>query len=410
MRIRYDSHDFAGELERYSRDDVEGVYKRCWSLKNLKRSGPQTALVLRKHGRRVALLICLTWAVALMISSRTSNTLSGPPGFKGENSRSSTSLSHSHAASIRFRGPRGLLPGSKKGLIKNRDGKGRPEYRLSAGHNLLRAMSSARADSMDLKLSPMSRPFSTPSLSKLAIRDIKCQSLTGRSPNAVLCTFSGPGQQDRSKRQKILFAFAEKSPSEDIAGVSEELLPAIDGLVEGESVDQVDLFRETPLRYLGYANEVGEAFRVFIGPGGVLGSYMVASGYVVSDSVYQGIKKAKEQPDEVPENIRNARVIAAGMESLVWQSFASVILPGFTINRSVALAHFFLLHLYKSPLWDGVSPDITTRVDHWGPTLFGLAVIPLIVRPIDSSVEKAFQKYVRPSIDEFLKNYEARYE
>ena len=32
----------------------------------------------------------------------------------------------------------------------------------------------------------------------------------------------------------------------------------------GEKAPEVDIYRDTPLRYAGYANEVGEAFRALV--------------------------------------------------------------------------------------------------------------------------------------------------
>ena len=51
----------------------------------------------------------------------------------------------------------------------------------------------------------------------------------------------------------------------------------------GEEVSkkEVDIYRDTPLRYLGYANEVGEAFRALVHVNWVKLSYGVASAYVV---------------------------------------------------------------------------------------------------------------------------------
>ncbi|XP_018334786.1 mitochondrial fission process protein 1 isoform X2 [Agrilus planipennis] len=46
-----------------------------------------------------------------------------------------------------------------------------------------------------------------------------------------------------------------------------------------------DPYRDTPIRYLGYANEVGEAFRGFIGSRLVHYSYAVASLYMLADTV-----------------------------------------------------------------------------------------------------------------------------
>ncbi len=48
--------------------------------------------------------------------------------------------------------------------------------------------------------------------------------------------------------------------------------------------DSPDLWRETPLRYLGYANELGESFRSIV-PRFVKPSYGLAFGYVLCDTV-----------------------------------------------------------------------------------------------------------------------------
>ena len=56
---------------------------------------------------------------------------------------------------------------------------------------------------------------------------------------------------------------------------------------EEVSKKEVDIYRDTPLRYLGYANEVGEAFRALVHVNWVKLSYGVASAYVVSTWVVQ---------------------------------------------------------------------------------------------------------------------------
>ena len=50
-----------------------------------------------------------------------------------------------------------------------------------------------------------------------------------------------------------------------------------------------DLFRDTWLRYLGYANEVGESFR-YQAPWAVKPSYAIAFGYVLADTVDKTVK------------------------------------------------------------------------------------------------------------------------
>ena len=46
--------------------------------------------------------------------------------------------------------------------------------------------------------------------------------------------------------------------------------------------------RDTPLRLLGYANELGEAFRPVVRVGWVYSSYALAIGYVAMDAADKG--------------------------------------------------------------------------------------------------------------------------
>ena len=52
---------------------------------------------------------------------------------------------------------------------------------------------------------------------------------------------------------------------------------------------EVDLFRDTPLRYMGYANEVGESFR-YMAPWFVRPSYGIAFAYVFADTYDKSMK------------------------------------------------------------------------------------------------------------------------
>ena len=46
----------------------------------------------------------------------------------------------------------------------------------------------------------------------------------------------------------------------------------------------VDLYRDTPVRFLGYANELGESFKPLIPRVAYLGTYGVACAYVAADA------------------------------------------------------------------------------------------------------------------------------
>ncbi|XP_037918382.1 mitochondrial fission process protein 1-like isoform X2 [Hermetia illucens] len=143
-----------------------------------------------------------------------------------------------------------------------------------------------------------------------------------------------------------------------------------------------DPLRDSFLRYFGYANEVGEAFRPLIPRSIVRLSYGVAIGYVLADvgsktkETYEGNKKVK-----------NAAITA--LDVFLWQLFASVIIPGFTINRITALSGRLLRNSKKT----------NEAIKRLGPTAIGLISIPFIVKPIDAFVtytmDETYRKHVK---------------
>lgn len=135
-----------------------------------------------------------------------------------------------------------------------------------------------------------------------------------------------------------------------------------------------DLYRDTWVRYLGYANEVGEAFRSMVPAAVVWLSYGVSSSYVLADAIDKG-KKAGEVPS--PEAGRSTRVTIAVVDTFVWQALASVAIPGFTINRICATSLYVLGTATRWPL----------AVRKWTTTALGLLAIPVIIHPIDRSVD-----------------------
>uniref|UniRef100_A0A3B3D0D6 Mitochondrial fission process protein 1 n=1 Tax=Oryzias melastigma TaxID=30732 RepID=A0A3B3D0D6_ORYME len=138
----------------------------------------------------------------------------------------------------------------------------------------------------------------------------------------------------------------------------------------GETAKAVDIYRDTWVRFLGYANEVGEAFRALVPVSFVWGSYAVATAYVTADAVDKGKKAAAAHGDNPG---KTARVAVAVVDTFVWQALASVIIPGFTINRVCAAS---LLVLGKTTKWP-------LPVRKWTTTVIGLSTIPFIITPID---------------------------
>ena len=74
------------------------------------------------------------------------------------------------------------------------------------------------------------------------------------------------------------------------------------------------------IRYLGYTNELGEAFRPIL-PFLVIRSYIIAVGYMLYDS-YIKSKKSKNK-------------ISKFIDTLIWQSFATIIIPSYVIHKIV---------------------------------------------------------------------------
>ncbi|KAI7812850.1 mitochondrial fission process protein 1 [Triplophysa rosa] len=145
---------------------------------------------------------------------------------------------------------------------------------------------------------------------------------------------------------------------------------------------EVDVYRDTWVRFLGYANEVGEAFRALVPVSVVWASYAVATVYVSADAVDKG-KKAATVHGENPG--KTARVTVAVVDTFVWQALASVAIPGFTINRVCAASLFLLGKTTRWPL----------PVRKWTTTAIGLSTIPFIITPIDRGVDLLLDSSVR---------------
>lgn len=76
---------------------------------------------------------------------------------------------------------------------------------------------------------------------------------------------------------------------------------------------------------------------------------------------------------------KTTRVAVAVVDTFVWQALASVIIPGFTINRVCAASLYLLGRTTKWPL----------PVRKWTTTAIGLSTIPFIITPIDRLAQDA---------------------
>ncbi|XP_067163143.1 mitochondrial fission process protein 1 [Apteryx mantelli] len=147
-----------------------------------------------------------------------------------------------------------------------------------------------------------------------------------------------------------------------------------------------DLYRDTWVRYLGYANEVGESFRAIVPVSVVWATYGMATVYVTADAIDKG-KKAAVAHAHNPG--KTTQVGVAVVDTFVWQSLASVAIPGFTINRICAASLYLLGSLTRWPL----------PIRKWTTTALGLSAIPFIVKPIDRTVDFLMDSSVRKLYD-----------
>lgn len=137
-----------------------------------------------------------------------------------------------------------------------------------------------------------------------------------------------------------------------------------------------NVFRHSALRYLGYSNEVGESFR-YQYPKLVVPSYIWAFGYVFADALNSGSMAYYKAIEQKSSNATLDCVVST-FDTLIWQSLASVIVPGATINGIVRTSRFALM---RAPA------AIPAAISTWAPTAIGLGSIPLIVHPIDHAAD-----------------------
>lgn len=176
---------------------------------------------------------------------------------------------------------------------------------------------------------------------------------------------------------------------------------------------KVDIYRDTALRYLGYANEVGEAFRPVVPSLIVTLSYLLAFGYIFADSYSKGSNASFDFNETIENSEKNLNIknnnplewkfpnYFAAIDCLAFQVMASVVFPSSIINRSV---HFSaevlqdLRSLYGNEFdkyFEGIDPFLIDSFFNYLPTAIGLLLIPAICPPLDILTEKILENTLR---------------
>ena len=76
----------------------------------------------------------------------------------------------------------------------------------------------------------------------------------------------------------------------------------------------------------------------------------------------------------------------AVVDTLIWQGLASVAIPGFTINRICWMMNIVMKN---------VLPKLPQNTRRWTVTAIGLGCIPIIIKPIDTSVDILMESTLR---------------
>ncbi|EDR14185.1 uncharacterized protein LACBIDRAFT_182430 [Laccaria bicolor S238N-H82] len=132
-------------------------------------------------------------------------------------------------------------------------------------------------------------------------------------------------------------------------------------------------------RYIAYTSDVGEAFRPVVPPWIVTAAYGVSWLYLSGDVAYEAYKAHHRGPSpmEAANFSEPTRLGIVAVQRATFQSIASMALPAFTIHTAVAQARKAFANA-KTP-----------RIKTWGPTMTGLAIVPILPYLFDHPVEHA---------------------
>jgi len=125
------------------------------------------------------------------------------------------------------------------------------------------------------------------------------------------------------------------------------------------------------MRYAAYASDVGEAFRPVVSRTLVNASYAVAIAYIMGDVAHTSWVESKKPDGNVPR---------AAVHAALFQGSASLLLPAVIIHQAVHVTR----HVTKR----------VGRFTRWGPTLTGLAIIPLLPVMLDEPCEHAVDSVI----------------
>jgi mitochondrial fission process protein 1 len=144
-----------------------------------------------------------------------------------------------------------------------------------------------------------------------------------------------------------------------------------------------DPFKDGSMRFVGYANEVGEAVRGLAPNVFVRLTYAVVALYAVGDAAHKAHVAGKNELDRERALFKGFR---EGGHTLIWQMLASVLIPPLIINRTCKLSKVALL---ARTVWKPRTVQLASSG-------IGLCTIPIIFAPIDHAVTVGMQRTYGP--------------
>lgn len=154
---------------------------------------------------------------------------------------------------------------------------------------------------------------------------------------------------------------------------SQSIVPSVKQKKERE----YDVFKDSWVRYLGYSNEIGEAFRKITSKGFVHFTYLIEFAYFAADTLHKS-HKAYNDPNIQENTSKSYHVIKSSGYTILWQFFATCLIPPLCINLVVGRTHNFLVKRKFNP-----------NMIRYLPVSIGLLIIPLFNIYVDPVVEHA---------------------
>jgi fission process protein 1 len=136
-------------------------------------------------------------------------------------------------------------------------------------------------------------------------------------------------------------------------------------------------------RYLAFTSDLGEAFRPVVNARIVNLAYAVSFGYCFVDVGYEAYKLRERGYVAEHDHTKTVTLTQCIVERATFQAVASIAVPTLVIHSAVDITRKVLAKV--------------GRFQKWGPTIAGLAAVPLLPmfldHPIEHAMEAGFRKY-----------------